>query len=43
MIVAPDWDLPLEFMCNASDYDIEWSWDKREIKSCMISIMQVGP
>nr|GEV22477.1 hypothetical protein [Tanacetum cinerariifolium] len=28
ILITPDWDLPFELMCDASDFDIEWEDDR---------------
>ena len=35
IIQPPDWSLPFEIMCDASDYVVGQFWDKLKIKSIM--------
>ena len=30
IVVAPNWDLPFELMCDASDYAMEQCWGRKE-------------
>ena len=39
IIQPPDWSLPFEIMCDASDYDVGQFWDKQKIKSIMQLLM----
>ena len=39
IIQPPDWSLPFEIMCDASDYAMGQFWDKLKIKSIMQLLM----
>ena len=39
IIQPPDWSLPFEIMCDASDYVVGQFWDKLKIKSIMQLLM----
>lgn len=41
IIIAPDWDLPFEFICDASDYLLELFWANAEARFFMPSTMPV--
>jgi hypothetical protein len=39
IIQPPDWSLPFEIICDASDMLWGWFWDKQKIKSIMQLLM----
>jgi hypothetical protein len=39
IIQPPDWSLPFEIMCDASDYVMGQCWDKQKIKSIIQLLM----
>ena len=39
IIQPPNWSLPFEIMCDASDYAVGQFWDKLKIKSIMKLLM----
>ena len=39
IIQHPDWSLPFEIMCDASDYAVGQFWDKLKIRSIMQLLM----
>ena len=41
IIVAPDWELPFELMCNASDYAIGAVLGQRKVNASMLYTMPV--
>ncbi|GJY13900.1 reverse transcriptase domain-containing protein [Tanacetum coccineum] len=41
VIVAPDWNLDFELMCDTSDYAVELFWDNESIRSFARSTMQI--
>ena len=41
IIQPPDWSLPFEIICDASDYVVGQFWDKQKIKSIMQLLMLV--
>nr|GFA30882.1 reverse transcriptase [Tanacetum cinerariifolium] len=43
ILIAPDWDMPFELMCDASDFAIGQSWGSVNISILGQSIMPVRP
>jgi hypothetical protein len=43
IIQPPDWSLPFEIICDASDYAVGQFWDKQKIESIMHLFMLAKP
>ncbi|XP_010418861.1 PREDICTED: uncharacterized protein LOC104704475 [Camelina sativa] len=43
IVQAPNWDLPFEIMCDASDFAVGAVLGQKKIRSCMLFTMQVEP
>jgi hypothetical protein len=39
IIQPPDWSLPFEIMCDASDYVVGQFWDKQKIRSIILLML----